>query len=231
MEKSIAYDVCVKAALTLALATLVLADGAQCDEISARTTAGTFADALQAGHISAFRSLASESVTAGVSWRDVRDWIDATEDVQVRSVCSQSLPTPSRIELVRIEIDAVATSRDEHRQRVVLPRLWWIELARKGGRLVAVAARTEASRVAEALPNASGAVREMLVDSAEAPLAEIGRALYGSHWSFADRRESSMSWSHCSQKRKAGMPVRVGGRPCSTRAIKRGGPRKPSTPA
>lgn len=133
----------VRIAVTLLLA-FAGAARAECNDAAAEA----FAAALERGSLGSFCTFGLEpSDFASERFADVRDLFENTASAGIGEVACDPPSASDGGSRIRVRLTGAALARDERREVVTIPPVWWLTL--RGGRLVA--AETEASVAAREL--------------------------------------------------------------------------------
>jgi CHAT domain-containing protein len=136
-----------------------------------------WATALERGELSDFCDIAvSEQDLSSAQWRDVREIVETTADIQVRIRGVSELTSEDRTE-VRIELDGTGWSRTAVPRPVVVPSIWFLTVIEHPGSPRILAARTQESKTVEQLIAASAESRVRLLDSTGLPAGGLARSL------------------------------------------------------
>jgi CHAT domain-containing protein len=144
---------------------------------SSEAVVSRWATALESGQLSDFCDVAvSEQDLSSAQWRDVREIVETTEDIQVRIRGVSELTSGDSTEM-RIELDGTGWSRTANPRRVVLPSVWFLTVIEHSRSPRILAARTQESKLVEQLIAASTASRARLLDSTGLPAGGLARSL------------------------------------------------------
>ncbi|MEA2764872.1 MAG: hypothetical protein QOK07_1276, partial [Gemmatimonadaceae bacterium] len=148
---------------------------------SSEPVVSRWATALERGELTDFCDVAaSEQDLASARWRDVRDIVETTQDIQVEIRTISESTVGSRTE-IRLELKASGWSRTAAPVLVVLPSIWYLTLIEMPGSPRILSAQTEESQIVERLLEARAETRAELLDS-------IGHSTAGLARSLRDRR-------------------------------------------
>ena len=148
---------------------------------SSEPVVSRWATALERGELTDFCEVAaSEQDLASRRWRDVRDVVETTQDIQVeiRTISESTVGAQTE---VRLELKGSGSSRTAAPVPVVLPSIWYLTLIEMQGSPRILSAQTEESRTVERLLKASAGTRAELLDA-------IGHSTAGLARSLRDRR-------------------------------------------
>jgi hypothetical protein len=148
---------------------------------SSEPVVSRWATALERGELIDFCDVAaSEQDLASARWRDVRDIVETTQDLQVEIRTISESTVGSRTE-VRLELKGSGWSRTAAPVLVALPSIWYLTLIEMQGAPRILSAQTEESQTVERLLEARAETRAELLDS-------IGHSTAGLARSLRDRR-------------------------------------------
>jgi CHAT domain-containing protein len=144
---------------------------------SSELVVSRWATALERGELSDFCDIAvSEQDLSSALWRDVRELVETTRDIQVR-IREISESTCGDEAEVRLELDGTGWSRTAIPTLVVMPSVWFLTLIDVPRSRRILIARTLESKTVEQLIAASAESRVQLLDSAGLPAGGLARSL------------------------------------------------------